>query len=279
MRIMRRLLLLFALGSILLGSGLPSAEAGGRGHHHHPDRGLTVLSFNIHHGADAAGVVDLEKIAAEIEASGADVVGLQEVDRFWGRSGLVDQPRWLAERLGWHVAFGANLQLAPEAGQTRTREYGNAVLSRYPILQSRNRLLTSIDYTERPTEQRGLLQTWIATPTGVVAFASTHLDHQREEQRELAASEIIRWSKHLPKRQILVGDLNAEPGSPAVDALTARWTDGQAVAGDGSGYTYPVEGPTKRIDFVLAAGLRFRSVEVIASDASDHLPVKAVLGR
>jgi endonuclease/exonuclease/phosphatase family metal-dependent hydrolase len=48
---------------------------------------VTVMSFNIHHGQGTDGVLDLERIARVIRASGADIVGLQEVDRHFGGRG------------------------------------------------------------------------------------------------------------------------------------------------------------------------------------------------
>lgn len=77
-------------------------------------RDLTVATYNIHHGAGADEVLDLERIARVVKDTGADVVGLQEVDRHWSsRSNFVDQANWLAERLDMHVAYGANLDLEP----------------------------------------------------------------------------------------------------------------------------------------------------------------------
>ncbi|HEX6077405.1 MAG TPA: hypothetical protein VFZ32_19380 [Micromonosporaceae bacterium] len=73
-------------------------------------RELRVMCFNIHHGVGLDGRLDLERIARVTESQAAEVVGLQEVDRhFSTRSTFVDQARWLADRLGMHVVFGANL--------------------------------------------------------------------------------------------------------------------------------------------------------------------------
>ena len=75
---------------------------------------LTVASFNIHHGAGTDDRLDLERVAADIQRTRAAVVGLQEVDRYWGdRSAFVDQAQWLANRLGMNVVYGANLDLDP----------------------------------------------------------------------------------------------------------------------------------------------------------------------
>src|ERR1700678_2081046 len=115
---------------------------------------VTVMSFNIHHGEGTDGVLDLARIARVIEASGAGVVGLQEVDRnFAQRSGWSDQVAGLAELLGCHVAYGPNIDLDPPQPGNPRAQFGNAVLSRYPIARSEN---TSL-FRSAGEEQRGLL--------------------------------------------------------------------------------------------------------------------------
>ena len=61
---------------------------------------LRVMTWNIRHGEGLDGRVDLERIAAVIRASGADLVGLQEVDRGVRRTGGVDMPAELARLTG-----------------------------------------------------------------------------------------------------------------------------------------------------------------------------------
>jgi endonuclease/exonuclease/phosphatase family metal-dependent hydrolase len=79
---------------------------------------LTLLSYNIHSGVGLDGVLDLERIADVIAATGADVVALQEVDRFRReQSAFEDQPGVLARRLGMHVAYAANLDAEPAAAR------------------------------------------------------------------------------------------------------------------------------------------------------------------
>src|SRR3954468_2494324 len=92
---------------------------------HGPER-VRVLSYNIHHGEGVDGKLDLERIAAVINAVEPDLVALQEVDQRVARTRLIDEPADLARLTKMHVAFGANLAL--QGGH-----YGNAVLSRWPI--------------------------------------------------------------------------------------------------------------------------------------------------
>lgn len=240
---------------------------------------VRVLSYNIHHGEGLDGELDLQRIADEIEATGADVIGLQEVDNHWGdRSGWQDQAAELAELLDMHYAYGANLDLDPGEGQTERRQYGVAVLSRYPILSAQNHLLTNIEYPDRPTEQRGVLHTVINYRGAHLDFYNTHLDHQRAEQRISQVSEILDIVDQSRGTAILVGDLNTTPETTEVSMLT---TDGPFVDafGDSDGdFTYPAEDATKRIDYILAAdALEITEPAVLTTQASDHLPIAATV--
>ncbi|MVA75455.1 endonuclease/exonuclease/phosphatase [Auraticoccus sp. F435] len=241
-----------------------------------PPAELQVMAYNIHHGAGVDGVLDLERVARVIEESGADVVGLQEVDRHFGaRSEDVDQARWLARRLRMHVTFGANLDLEPAPGSTHRRQYGTAILSRFPILESQNHLLTSIPYPERPTEQRGLLHAAINVRGTTVDVWSTHLDHQRAEQRISQAREIVELTSGTADRPgFLVGDLNATAETTEVRLLAeAGFADPFAGSGP-EGWTYPAEAPRSRIDYVLGRGVSsWQDPVVLATTASDHRPV------
>ncbi|MGB3444874.1 MAG: endonuclease/exonuclease/phosphatase family protein [Actinophytocola sp.] len=254
---MRRLLLLIALALVTIASPAAATPAT-------PARTLTVLSFNIHHAAGEDGVFDLDRLAAEIRRTHADVIGLQEVDRHYGeRSGWTDEPAELASRLGMHVVYGANLDLEPpSAGQPR-RQYGTAILSRHPILRWANTLLPKVNPAE---EQRGLL-TAVVNVRGVqVRVMTTHLQHDSAASRGLQAQVVADAVAASKEPVVLTGDLNAPPDAPELTPLTARLRDG------GNAFTYPADVPTARIDYVLTTGLPLFSV-VLPTAASDHRPV------
>jgi endonuclease/exonuclease/phosphatase family metal-dependent hydrolase len=240
---------------------------------------VRVMSFNIHHGADGADNLDLERIARDIEASGSDVIGLQEVDNHWStRSDFEDQAAWLADRLDMHYAYAANLDRAPAEGQTERRQYGTAILSEYPILDSENHLLTNLEYAERPTEQRGLLEAVINVEGNHVSFYNTHLDHQRSEQRQSQVKEILAVAQESELPSVLVGDLNAVPSAPEMQDIMTGFTDVFAVLGQDDAYTYPIEEPDRRIDYILTSGdIEAEAAEVIDTTSSDHLPIVADL--
>jgi endonuclease/exonuclease/phosphatase family metal-dependent hydrolase len=256
---------------VLAGLFATASPAAADGH----DRRLEVLTFNIHHGAGEDGVLDLERVATVIEDSGADVIAMQEVDRhFSARSEWVDQPAWFAERLDMHVAYAANLDLDPlNPGEPR-RQYGTAILSRYPIMDSRNTLLPMYP----GQEQRGLLEATIKVRSNTVVVANTHLTHNNNAERQEQADKVVEVLGGRDVPTVLTGDLNATPDAPEIQTLTGVWDDAWAEVGAGPGYTYDAANPTKRIDYVLhSSQVQARAAEVISTDASDHLPVLAVL--
>jgi endonuclease/exonuclease/phosphatase family metal-dependent hydrolase len=240
-----------------------------------PDRALRVITFNIHHGANGAEQLDLERIAGVIEDSGADVAALQEVDRHWSeRSALADQTALLSQRLGMQGVFAANLDLDPPAAGQPRRQYGTAILSRYPIRWWRNTLLP------RPEggEQRGLLETVIKVRGVRVRVADTHLQHNSAVERAAQTQRIAELLAPAREPVVLAGDLNAVPDAAELAPLRGMFADAWTRAGEGPGFTIPVEAPDRRIDYVLMSpDVGARSAAVIATDASDHLPVVADL--
>ncbi len=240
-----------------------------------PDREFSVATYNIHHGAGIDGVLDLERIAQEIERGGADVIGLQEVDRNWSeRSAFVDQAEWLARRLGMHVAYAAYLDLAPIDPDDPRRQYGTAVLSRFPILSSTNTLLPR----PRGGEQRGLLETVVNVRGIRVRVANTHLQHNSAQERLAQTERIVELLADAKEPTVLVGDLNAVATAPELAPLWKNFDDAWVLGGTGPGETYPAEAPDRRIDYVLLTRqLRVRDAVVLASPASDHLQLVADL--
>jgi endonuclease/exonuclease/phosphatase family metal-dependent hydrolase len=234
---------------------------------------LKTLTFNIHHGVGIDGRLDLERVARTIEASGADLIGLQEVDRYFdARSDWVDQSAWLAARLEMNHVFAANLDWdPPEPGKPR-RQYGTLVLSKYPIVDSRNTLLPL-----RPgSEQRGLLEAEIDVGGTPLRFADTHLSTIDDGERVEQVNAIVALLKDAPEAVLLVGDMNAVPSSTELRTLTTHWTDTWPEKGFGLGFTSPVPIAITRIDYQLhSAQLEPTAASVPLSLASDHFPVAA----
>ncbi|PXY28478.1 metal-dependent hydrolase [Prauserella muralis] len=248
---------------------------------------LRVLSYNIHAGIGADGALDLARTAAAIRATGADVVGLQEVDVRWSaRSGYADQVSELARLTGMRAFFAPIYDLAPEPGRTERRRYGVAVLSRHPIVRAVNHPLTRLSTVEpdpAPAPAPGFAEVVLSVRGTVVHVYSTHLDHRADPAvRATQVTETVDILDRAPRgaAQVLLGDVNAPPDAPELVPLFARVRDAWPAAhGDGAGgFTYPAETPSSRIDYVTVSGpIRVRSAAVPGTRASDHLPVLAEL--
>lgn len=235
---------------------------------------VRVMSYNIHSGFGVDGAMDLEAIARVIEDSGAEIVGLQEVSRGQLISGVADQFSYLATRLGFeHVEFFG----------TTDPTFGNAVLSRYPIVETVETYLPQVGTPLR----RGYLGTTVDAGGISILFISTHLQHVNDPDvhdtdpegdlypvhHEQIETVLTEWGGVEPA--ILVGDFNARPGWRQLEELIAAgWVDSWAEAGAGDGFTSNAANPEHRIDYVFhTPDLVVADAGVIQSRASDHFPV------
>ena len=241
------------------------------------DRALRVLVFNIHAGIGTDGELDLERVGRVIRSSRADVVGLQEVDRhFSARSDWADQGRKLARQLDMHLVYGANIDDEPPAPGRPRVQYGNAILSRYPITSSGNTPL----YRSPGEEQRGLLKAVVDVPGADIEVFNTHLSATSAADRAQQTTQIRELIGTPGRPLVLVGDLNATPEAPEIATLNGFLSDSWTVAGGGSGYTFDSQTPVKRIDYVYTSdGVQTMHSRVVTSRrvASDHLPVAVKL--
>jgi endonuclease/exonuclease/phosphatase family metal-dependent hydrolase len=228
---------------------------------------LRVLSYNIKH----AELSSLEALAEVILAADVDLVALQEVDKEATRSGGVHQAFRLGQLTGMAASFRRSIVLDEEGG-----EFGLAVLSRHPIISSDKIELTS-------TGEQRIAAAWqIELEDGfAIELVVTHLGLDAAERSTQAAelADFVSGRSHL----ILAGDFNEVPdGGDVYPTITADLADTWVEAGDDSGgFTIPVSDPDRRIDYVFATpdwGAPL-AAEVLATDASDHLPVLAAVPR
>lgn len=236
---------------------------------------LTVMSYNIHQGRDVDGVLDLDRIATVIGAQSADLVALQEVGRHWSAdSDFRDQPAELGRLLGMEYVYGANLDRDPPGAGAPRRQYGTAILTTWPILNSENILLPR---ASTDNEQRGLLVLDIDLDGAPFRLHNAHLGVSAQDRR-LQVDAILAEADNAAVPHALLGDFNARPTAPELAPLFKRFRDAWTVAGEGNGYTFPATEPTARIDYiVVSAELGISKVRVPALPGSDHLPLVAEL--
>ncbi|GHB70682.1 metal-dependent hydrolase [Streptomyces viridiviolaceus] len=248
-------------------TGVPGEQA--------PPVPLRVATYNIHAGAGQDGIFDLDRTAEAVRGLRADVIGLQEVDVHWGaRSAFVDEARALAEELDMRVFFAPIYDLDPAAEGGERRQYGVAVLSRYPVLEAENHEITRLSTQTSdpvPAPAPGFAEVVVNVKGSHVHVYATHLDYRADPSvREAQVADMLDVLAADRGPKILVGDFNAEATAPELAPL---WQQLRDAAPDGGG-TYPAIDPVKRIDFVtVSPDVTVAGARTVATDASDHRPV------
>jgi endonuclease/exonuclease/phosphatase family metal-dependent hydrolase len=225
------------------------------------------MTYNIHHGRGVDGRVDLERIARLIRGQNVDLVALQEVDKGTQRTQGVDIAAQLAALTGMDFVFEKNIDF--QGG-----EYGNAILSRYPILNSTNHHYKML----HPDEQRGMISATVGVHGQSLTLVSTHLDFRPDPAERISnIIEIERFVTSSPHHAvILAGDFNDTPGGTVHRRMKASFTDSWEAAGEGEGFTYASDAPNKRIDYIYLfpkPSWHVKSAKVVSHEASDHLPL------
>lgn len=241
---------------------------------------LRVLSYNIHRAIGVDRRFRPERIVSIVGYYNPDVVMLQEVDDGAPRSRGLDLAKELAHALDYpHFAIGHNVTL-------RKGRYGNATLSRWPILRERN-----IDLTIGFLRRRGCQHTRIAlrTPGGKarrLEVFNLHLGlSARERERQVAllarSREFTSLPFHVPT--IIAGDYNDWRSLLRpffVDMLGFRSATGGNGERERAIATFPSFFPQGALDRVYYRGpLRLAGAKrcrlALSRVASDHLPVVA----
>ncbi|HWL66895.1 MAG TPA: endonuclease/exonuclease/phosphatase family protein [Geminicoccus sp.] len=211
---------------------------------------ISLVTWNIQYGRGRDDRVDLERQADLLRPF--DIIGLQEVERFWRRTGEVDQVARLAELLPDHYhVYGPATDILKQHGPgpkgAVRRQFGNAVFSRFPILIANSVTLPRRAAMGIPTSARIALDTILELPSGRhLRFCSTHLDHAQADLRLEQADALLRlyreaalsggishgaagrdhpwWGEEIqappvPPDMVLVGDFNLTPKEPAYARL------------------------------------------------------------
>ena len=230
---------------------------------------IHVMTYNLHNGFNTKGKLNMEEIAQVIESNNPDIVALQEVSRGWVVSGRVDMLAWLSQRLHMPYVFDP----------TADPFWGNAILSRYPIL--------AYSREDLPPRDLFILRGFIAALIDVgndqqIKVIATHFHHLEGQTdiRQLQSQTILDFLAGLSST-VLLGDLNAEPTDREIAMLyQARLRDAAARMDPELAYTFASDNSHQRIDYIwVSSDLRVGDVQVPLSTASDHLPVVAVIDK
>ncbi|MDG4475059.1 endonuclease/exonuclease/phosphatase family protein [Thiovibrio frasassiensis] len=237
-----------------------------------------ILSYNIHRAIGVDRRFRPERIAAVLAHYDADIVLLQEVDVGVPRSRELNLARELAESCNYpYSAVGLNVQL-------RKGMYGNATLSRYPIVRERN-----IDLTLDGRKARGCLFTELELPVDasspvLLPVFNLHLGLSFKE-RPQQVGRLVRTPEFTALAQgdrcVVAGDFNdwwTRIAPLFTEALGFACATNHGVGYQNAMLTYPSFSPSTGLDKVFCRGpitvLGGRRCRLrVSKVASDHLPV------
>ena len=222
---------------------------------------ITVATYNIHSSVGRDRVHDPGRISAVMAEIKADLFGLQEVGTGRGGRGRgIDQYSHFAEETGFHMVAGPNKRW-------HTHPYGNALLSRWPVLDAR-----LIDLTIGRVEPRGAIDADLDVPGGLRVIV-THFGLRPDERwRQVTRLEqAIRG--HDGRPLLFMGDFNIFGVERHVlKRLGARFAAGGILK------TFPSNMPFLALDRLWSCpAALIDSLHVhrtaLSAIASDHLPL------
>lgn len=239
---------------------------------------IRVLTLNMHKGFSAWNKrFVLHDLRAAIRHADADVVLLQEVigahqehSTRWEHWPEQGQYEFLADTVWSAFAYGKNA-VYPEG------HHGNAVLSKFPILHSRNHDVSTVD-----AEKRGLLHCQLDVPGWALPLhvVCVHLGLSEAQRRDQITGLCEMVETDIDDRAPLLvgGDFNDWRGrahAPVADRLGLREVfverHGKAAR------TFPVWWPLLRLDRVYVRNLSHTRAEVLHGrpwrTLSDHAPL------
>ena len=201
-------------------------------------------------------IENLELLASSIAQANADVVCLQEVDKGAARSEGIDMTAQLAELAGYDYSYFIKIR------DFQGGEYGTAILSRYPILESQ-----TLNFAVKIAKQGTSCGYVVLDVQGQrVTLFNTHLSIESDEANTdtmLCLGDILNdYADKNGARILCCGDFNTNP--PKLAEYLPRFSRANADL-----YTYA----DRSIDNVLYLGYQIENVLTIdttTSRVTDH---------
>lgn len=259
---------------------------------------VRIGCYNIAHGRGLAEsnwaggsaqerIARLNQIAAVLRTADADVVVLNEVDFDCSWSHSVNQARYLADKAGY--AYCVEQRNIDFRVLFWTWRFGNALLSKHPIVESQVIHLPGISHLETLLGgKKRAVSCKIATPGKPIHVIGAHLSHQSEAVRAISATMLINMAENQAGPTIIAGDLNSTPpdfpeseadelGKNAMQIFDNREYFQRyqpTVPLRNKEMTFHSSEPRMMIDWILIpANWRYLQYSVQATELSDHRPV------
>ena len=226
---------------------------------------MKVMTFNIQHAKNyITGKIDIEKMAETIRESGADIVALQEVYGKGEKPLFNGQAEEIAKLLGYNSYFAEAIYLKGSG------PYGNAIISKYPIIEEKTVKVPSAERKPgRYFEDRCLAVCHIDTPMGKLSVFAIHFGLQPEEAVLCAETVCNEYNKDIPT--VLMGDFNLEPHDKLLDPVRNILVDTDTYYKGESNLTFPSDKPEIKIDYIfVSSDIKVNDVTIPETVAADH---------
>lgn len=242
-----------------------------------PQLGLTILQWNIWYKED------IRNIAAFLKAHPADIICLQELTRGYQKVES-DTIAYIAKVLGYDYHFQ---EMPGESSWTQA----NAIFSKFPIVAKRS------EWINEPTgaggyddEYRCYIEVNVDVNGKELTIGTTHMSYTHGFQPTARKTgEAERLAKLLSRHKrnfIFTGDLNAAPDSPTVRSISKILRNASPTAAQNTWTTKPFSYDgfeetelSWQLDYVFTTDdIRIINTEVLKTEFSDHLPVRARIG-
>ena len=233
---------------------------------------IRLASYNILHCLDyrtekTTKTIDYDAFADAIRSLAPDVIGLNEVRDAGTSDGYDAQARILSEKTGLKYFYFA------EAIRFKgTNPYGNALLSKYPIVSSETIGIPDPD----PKGYKGYYETRCVGKVKLdigggrtLTVLTSHFGLNPDEQ-ENAVKTVLGAVE--PERCALMGDFNVKPDNPVIAGIRERMTD-TADAFREPLLSIPSEAPRVKIDYIFVSpDIKVLSADIPDLRVSDHRP-------
>jgi len=233
----------------------------------HGPTSLRIATYNIHRCRGLDGRTRPERIIGVLKAVNADVVALQEVVGAGPHGGGQAEELGAALGMGWIMSSARLL---------RGHQFGNMVLSRFPITQH-----VEHDLSWKTCEARRLQRVDVSVNGSTLHVYNVHLGTALLERRHQAARlASIVTDRHVPGAKLVLGDFNEWMKGLVTSTLSARLNSVDLRDFLRHRRTYPGVFPLLHLDHIYYAGhLEIVGIELprtrLSLVASDHLPLVA----
>lgn len=234
---------------------------------------VKILSYNIQHGIDHLKrlqtkevIINLDKVAEIIKKYDADIVGLNEVYDAPVEN-LEKQAKYIAEKIGYYYYFGKAINI-------KGGEYGNALLSKYPILSAENiEIPDPIEKKEKVFyESRRIIKSVIKIEEIEYNVIVSHFGLANDEQTNATdlLLEIVEGMENI----IFMGDLNMIREKENIKRIEKVLIN--TLVDDS--LSFPSDNPVEKIDYIFVSkDIKINRAKILDEIFSDHLPHLAII--